>query len=95
MKLWSEPVPTDTVRYDTSATDDISTCVQIFAGGNNLVTDVYGMKTDKQFVNTLEDNIRKRGAMDKLILDSAQPEVSNRIKNTLRELFIDYWKYEP
>ena len=50
------------------------------------------MKIDKQFVNTLEENIRKRGAMDKLISDSAQSEMSNRVKDILRALFIDDWQ---
>ena len=36
-----------------------------------LVTDVYPLKSQKQFVNTLEDNIRFRGAMTKLISDYA------------------------
>ena len=53
------------------------------------------MKTDKQFVNTLEDNIIKRGAMDKLTSDSAQPEIHNRVKDILLALFIDDWKSEP
>jgi hypothetical protein len=35
------------------------------------------MSNDKQFINTLEDNIRYRGAMDKLISDRAQLEISN------------------
>ena len=53
------------------------------------------MKIDKQVVNYLEDKIRKQGAMEKLILDSAQAEISNRVKDTLCALFIDYWQYEP
>jgi len=53
-----EPVATDTVYADTPAIDDGSTCAQIFVGRESLVTDVYGMKTDKEFINTLEDNIR-------------------------------------
>ena len=36
-------------------------------GEIHLVADVYPMKSGKQFVNTLEDNIRRRGAMDKLL----------------------------
>ena len=52
---------------DTPDAHDGSTCAQMFAVTKTLVTDVYGMKIDKKFVNTLEDNIRKRGAMDKLI----------------------------
>ena len=45
---------------------------QIFVGRKSLVVDVFGMLTDKQFVNSLEDVIRKQGAMDKLITDSAR-----------------------
>ena len=60
-----------------------------------MVTDVYGCKTEKQFVNTLEDNIRKRGAMDKLISDRAQVEVSGRVLDILRSYVIDSWQSEP
>jgi len=47
-----EPVATDFVYADTPAIDDGSTCAQIFVGNEFLVTDIYGMKTDKEFVNT-------------------------------------------
>jgi len=90
-----EPVATDTVFSDTPAICDGSTCAQIFVGRNSLVTDVYGMKTMKQFVNTLEDNVRKRGAMDKLISDRAQVEISGRVHDFLRALCIDDWQSEP
>ena len=46
------------------------------------------MKTDKQFVNTLEDTIRQRGAMDKLMTDSAQVEITGRFKYILRAYII-------
>ena len=69
--------------------DDVSTCAQFFVGTKTLVTWIYGMKTDKHFVKTLEDNIRKRGSMDKPISDSNQSETCNRVKDTLRALFID------
>ena len=52
------------------------------------------MGTEKEFVNTLEDVIRKRGAMDKLISDSARVEISRRIKDILRNLIIDNWQSE-
>jgi hypothetical protein len=45
-----------------------------------LAADVYGLKTDKEFVNTLEDNIQEWGTMDKLISDCAKAETSERIK---------------
>ncbi len=91
----SEAVATDTVFSDTPAFATGQTCAQIFVGTETLYTDVYGMKTDKEFVNTLEDNIRKRGAMDKLISDRAQAQISNRVKDILRNLVIDDWQSQP
>jgi len=44
---------------------------QLFIGRKSLVSDACGVKTDAAFVNTLEDNMRQRGAMDKLIRDGA------------------------
>ena len=38
---------------------------------DSLVSNIYPMMSGKQFVNTLEDNIHRRHAMDKLISDSA------------------------
>ena len=69
--------------------------MQFFVGTKTLVADVYGMKTNKKFINALEENIRKRGAMEKLISDSAQSQISNRVKNALRKIFIDDWKFDP
>ena len=94
VKRRSEPVATDAVYCDTPAVDDGSTCAQLFVGTKTLLTDVYGMKSDKQFVNSLEDNIRQRGAMDKLISDSTQSKISTRVKDILRALFIDDWQSE-
>jgi hypothetical protein len=54
---WNEPVTTDTVYSNTPAIGGGETYAQIFVGTESLVTDVEGMKTDAQFVNTLEDNI--------------------------------------
>ena len=60
-----KPVATDTIYSNTHDIDDGSTCSQLFFGTNSLVSDVYGMKTDNQFVNTLEDNIHVRGKTSK------------------------------
>ena len=90
-----EPVATDTIFAQVPA---IATggqkMAQIFVGRKSLVTNVYGMGSTKEFVNTLEDNIRKRGAMDKLISDSATVEISARVKDILRMLIIDDWQSE-
>ena len=71
------------------------TCAQLFVGRNLLVADVYCLKTNKAFVNTLEDNIRERGAMDKLISNCAKAEMSERVKKILHTLCISAWHSEP
>jgi hypothetical protein len=53
-----EPLATDTIFSDTPAVDSGVTKAQFYIGTKSLVSDVYGMKTEKQFVNTLEDQIR-------------------------------------
>ena len=91
----NEPVASDTVYSDTPAIDDGSTCAQFYYGLKTEVVDVYGMKTDKQFSNTLWDTIRKRGAMSKLITDMAKSEISQKVKSILRALVIEDWQSEP
>ena len=78
-----EPLATDTVHSDTPAVDDGSKVAQLFVGTKSLVCDVYGMKTEKQFINTLQDIIRQRGAPTKLVSDNAQVEISNKVKDIL------------
>ena len=67
-----EAVATDAVFSDTPAVDSGVKQAQVFVGRDTLVADAYPMESGKQSVNTLEDNIRKRGAMDKLLSDSAK-----------------------
>src|SRR4030095_521056 len=90
-----EPVATDTVYLDTPAIDSGAMAAQFFVGTESLVCDVYPMKTDKQFVNVLLDNIRKQGAMSKLISDKAQVEISKKVQDILWNLIIDDWQSEP
>ena len=72
----SEAVATDTIFSDTPAVDDGSTMAQFFCGHDTLVCDAFGIKSTKQFINTLSDNIRKWGAMDTLISDGGKYEIS-------------------
>ena len=90
-----EPVATDTVYSDTPAIASGVTAAQFFVGTKSLVCDVYPMKTDKQFVNVLLDNIRHRGAMTKLISDRAQVEISNKVQDILRNFMIADWQSTP
>ena len=80
---------------DTPAVDSGVKQAQVFVGRDTLVADAYPMKSGKQFVNTLEDNIRRRGAMDKLLSDSAKNEISNKVMDILRAYHISNWNSEP
>ena len=92
----NEPVASDTIYAEVPAiASGGQTMAQIFVGRKSLVIDIYGMSTEKEFVNTLEDVIRKRGAMDKLITDSACIKTSARVQEILRSLCIDDWQSEP
>ena len=55
----------------------------------------FGMKTDKQFVNALEDIIRERGAPSRLLSDHAKNLRSARVLDILRALCIGEWSSEP
>ena len=87
----SEDVATDTIFSDTPAVDDGSTMSQFFCGHDIFVCDAYGIKSTKQFINTLSDNIRKWGAMDTLISDGGNYDISKGVTDLLHSLFIrDY-----
>ena len=59
------------------------------------MADAYPMKSGKQFVNTLEDSIRRRGAMDKRLSVAAKTEISNKFMDILRAYHISNWYSEP
>ena len=80
------------IYSDTPAVDSGVKVAQVFIGTKSLVTDVYPLKTDKQFVNTLIDNIIDRGAPTKLLSNQAQVQVSNKVHGLLRSLVIGNWQ---
>jgi hypothetical protein len=78
-----EPVATDTIYSDTPAIDCGITSAQLFVGTKTHTADVYPIKSNKQFVNTLLDNITQCSAPTKLISDRTQVEISERVKQVL------------
>jgi hypothetical protein len=90
-----EDVACDIVYSDVIAIYDGSTAAVIFVGVSTQVTDVYGIKTDKQFFNASEDNIIQRGAPLKLISDRGQSNFSNKVAEILCTFCIDNWQSEP
>jgi len=89
-----ELVYTDTVFSNISAWGGIK-AAQVFAGKMSRYISVHGCKTDADFPRCLEDEIRKRGAMDKLASDRAKAEISKKVQDIVRTLFIDTWQSEP
>ena len=69
---YHEPVTMDTIFSDTPAVESGVKQAQVFVARDTLVADAYPMKSWNQFVNTLDDNIRRWGAMNKLLSDSAK-----------------------
>ena len=59
------------------------------------MADAYLFGSAAEFVNTLTDNVRRRGAMDTLISDGHKAQISTRVKEVLRALIIDDWQSEP
>ena len=90
----SEDLATDTIFSDTPAVDDGSTMAQFFCGHDTLVCDAYSIKSTKQFINTLSDNIRKWGAMDTLISDGGNYDISKGVTDLLHSLFIQDYQSE-
>ena len=90
----SEAGATDTIFSDTPAVDDGSTMSQFFCGHDFFFCDAYGIKSTKQFINTLSDNIRKWGAMDTLISDGGNYDISKGVTDLLHSLFIQDYQSE-
>jgi hypothetical protein len=69
--------------------------LSFFVGTDTQVTDVYSTKVDRQFVNTPEDTIACCRAPHKLISDSAQVIIGNKVQDILCTLCIPSWQSEP
>ena len=91
-----ESVCTDMVHSDTPALGSGGLKnAQVYVGRSSLVADAYLFGSAAEFVNTLTDNIRRRGAMDTLISDGHKAQISTRVKEVLRALVIADWQSEP
>ena len=73
------PVATDAIFSDTPVINDGSTMAQFFVGNDTLLCNAYGIKSQKQLINTLYDNIKSRGAMNTIITDGGKYEISRKL----------------
>lgn len=91
----NEDVATDTIYYNTLAIDNGSTMSQLYFGLDTHISDIYSIKTEIQFVNTLEDNICKWGAMRCLLSNRTQVEISKRVHDILHALIMASGSLSP
>ena len=91
----NEPVASDTIFAETPAIFGGQEMAQFYCGRRSLVIDIFGMRSSKEFVNTLLDIIKRKGAMDKLITDGASVQASKRVTDVSRHLIIEHWQSEP
>jgi hypothetical protein len=96
IKRRHEEVATDTMYSNTPAFETGSTAAQFFIGRKSHFRSARKLgSSDKDFKSTLEDEIRKYGAMDRLVSDNAKAQVSDKVKEVLRTFAIDDWQSEP
>jgi len=91
----NEPVATDTVFSDTPAIETGENEAQFFVGVLTKFCTIHGLRGDTHFVDTLMDVIRHHGAMDKLISDRDQLEISRKVQDVLRILYIKDGQTNP
>ena len=80
----SEEVPLIPSSVTHLLLTQVSPWPRSFVGKRTLVTDIYPLKSQKQFLNTLKDSISFTGAIPKHISDYAKVEISNKVKDMLR-----------
>ena len=49
------------------------------------------LRRQEKFVNTLGNHIHEKGATNKLVSDSSQVEISDKVQDIVRAFYIDTW----
>jgi len=91
----NEDVATDTIYANVASVWGGYKAAQVFVGCESKHISIYPMNTDNQFVSVLQDKIRQNGAMDTLISNSAQVEISKKVTEIMRAYVIDDGQSEP
>jgi hypothetical protein len=98
---WNEDVARDTFFSDTPAHDDGifghsgCTMAQLYAGKKSSKLVAYGMNSESQMPNTLEDLIQKHGAPSCLFSDNAKVQIGKRVHDILRLYSIKDFQCKP
>ena len=97
----NETFATDTYFSDVPAADDGvpghggCTMAQVYVGCTSEFMEIFPMSTESEVPETLENFIRKWGAMKCLFSDNAKSETSNAVKQLQRMYCIDDAQSEP
>ena len=90
-----EAVAMDTLKSETPCMMTGVKLAQLFVGCDTYLMDVFPLKSEKDMAHVLQDVIRKRGAMDKLISDGAKSQISQYTATILRQYHIKDHLSEP
>ena len=71
------------------------TCAQLFVGKSSKYTAVYGMRSEDQGTEALQDFIRDVGAPYNIHSDNSKMQTSNAWKDILRQYNISQTTTEP
>ena len=96
LKVWClrEVFATDTFFSSEPALGGI-TCVQLYTGKTSTFTQVFGMTTENQMPETLQDFIRKWGAPTGLFSDNSKTQTGREVHTILRQYNIRDMQSEP
>ena len=102
LKQSNETVATDTKWWTGKpALDDGivkhggATGAQVFTGVTSKYLDIYPVKSDAEFPNTLLNHFRCCGVPNKLFTDGARAEISLAVQDILRTYCVDHAMSEP
>jgi hypothetical protein len=70
-------------------------CAQLYAGKSSRLLALYGMRSENQMPETLEDFVREVGAPKGLLSDNAKSETSKEVKRIQRKYTIQDSQTEP
>ena len=90
-----ETYSTDTIFSSVPAINTNETCMQIFCGKVSKFSRGYGMKSENQGVQALEDFVTEVGAPYRMLNDNAKMEISSAWKQVLRKYNIERCTTEP
>ena len=90
----NEVIATDTYFSSVRSIEGYN-CAQVYYGCTSKIIEVYGMRTESEFISTYQDFMRERGIPHTLRRDNAKSENSAALKQLHRDLIVNDQFTEP